>query len=79
MSEEHLKEKEFFIKYNYLIYSFEKFIEKIYSDNKEYSSNDKYKGYIIQLKDLEKLIETIDYKKLKSFFSSQKDETQNIL
>ena len=79
MSEEHLKEKELFIKYNYIIYSFEKFIEKIYSNNKEDSSNAKYKGYIIQLKDLEKLIELIDYKKIKSFFHSQMNETQKIL
>ena len=71
--------KELFIKYNYLIFSFEQIIENIYQTKKEEIAKNIYKGYIINLKDYEEFKEFINYGKVKSFYSSQKIETQKIL
>ena len=71
--------KNLFIKLNYLIYSFDKFIEGIYSNKQENSSQKKYKGYIINLKDYQELKNNINYNKVKPFFSHQNIQRQQIL
>ena len=71
--------KELFIKYNYFIHSFEKFITEIYQSKQVDSSKNKYKGYIIYLKEYEEFKENINYNKVKSFYSSQTIEQQKIL
>ena len=45
MTDDQTRLKELFIKYNWYIYTFEKFIDKIYKENKESLSKEKYKGY----------------------------------
>ena len=71
--------KELFIKYNYFIHSFEKFDTEIYHSQQADSSRNKYKGYIIYLKEYEEFKENINYNKVKSFYSSQTIEKQKIL
>ena len=71
--------KELFIKYNYFIHSFEKFDTEIYHSQLADSSRNKYKGYIIYLKEYEEFKENINYNKVKSFYSSQTIEKQKIL
>ena len=72
-------QKDLFIKYNYFIYSFEKFITALYQNNQEDSKKNKYKGYIFYLNEYEELKENINYNKVKSFYSHQAIEKQKIL
>ena len=72
-------QKDLFIKYNYFIYSFEKFITTLYQNNQEDSKKNKYKGYIFYLKEYEELKENINYNKVKSFYSPQAIEKHKIL
>ena len=71
MSEDNNLLKTLFIKINYTIYSFEKSIEITDSNIQKLPSQDKYKGYIIKLKDYQDLKEKINYNKVKSLCSSQ--------
>ena len=72
-------QKDLFIKYNYFIYSFEKFITTLYQNNQEDSKKNKYKGIIFYLNEYEELKENINYNKVKSFYSHQAIEKQKIL
>ena len=71
MTDDQTRLKELFIKYNWYIYAFEKFIDKIYKENKESVSKEKYKGYIVNLKEYENIKDNIEYKKVKPLLSSQ--------
>ena len=71
MTDDQARLKELFIKYNWYIYTFEKFIDKIYKENKESLSKEKYKGYIVNLKEYENIKDNIEYKKVKPLLSSQ--------
>ena len=70
--------KEFFINYNYLIFSFEKFIERLYQ-NKEENSNNLIHGYLVNFKEYEDLKENLNYNKVKSFYSSQNIDKEKII
>ena len=71
MTDDQTRLKDLFIKYNWYIYTFEKFIDKIYKENKESLSKEKYKGYIVNLKEYENIKDNIEYKKVKPLLSSQ--------
>ena len=73
------KMKEIFIKYNYLIFSFEKFIEGVYQNKEEDLIKNIHKGYIVNLKEYDELKENINYNKVKSFYSSQNIDKEKIL
>ena len=79
VDEETKKNKELFIKFNNCIYAYEKLIEKIYDKNLDSPPQDKYKGYIINLKDYEELKQNLNYNNVKQFCSAKTLEAQKFL
>ena len=74
-----IKNEELFIKYNHYIYLYEKFIEKIYGKDINSPARDKYKGYIMNLKDYEELKQNLNYTQVNKFYSSNNIEAQKCL
>ena len=73
-----IKKEDLFIKFNNSINLYEKFVEEIYNKDKNPSSKDKLKGYIIYLKDYENLKLNLNYKNVRQFFYAKNNEKQKI-
>ena len=74
------QKKNFFIKLNIIINSYEEFVTKIYNEikNKINQEDNYYKGYIIEKKDFDVLKENLNYKKYKELNQNDKNNTNKI-